>query len=542
MLMGTQPHDDSSQVLKRADYKALAGLLITGWVVRVLVTLPMQHPGYMDAAYSYDIALNLAHGNGLNEPFLWNYLDNPSGLPHPSHLYWMPLPTMLAWLGLTLFGLSYRAAQVPFIFLSALLPLVSYYVTRLVSPYRLYAVVAGLLTIFSGFFVPYWTHTDNFTSFALAGSVCLIATWHAGKAFERDAIGRGGRWCILAGSMAALAQLSRADGILLLVVCVAWTIARVRCNLRWALGASAWMVGSFIIVMLPWMVRNMLVVGTPWPAYGAQSIWLTRYDDLFHYGRPPSPEHYLAWGWDNILRSKLEALWLNMQTVVAVWGMVFLAPLAVWGAWRLRRHPLLQLAGSYVLALFAIMTFVFTFPGPRGGLFHSGGAVLPFLYAAALVGLDDVIRQVAMLRPTWQLDVARRVFAGGMVMLAVLVSGFVLYRGVVVTSRWRQIDAGYLQVADWLRTHSESNVLVMIGDPPSWWYASGIPAIVVPNESLETVVAVARRYGARYVVLDANRPAPLAAFYERKQTHPDLQLMETFNDGTDRPVHIWRIR
>jgi hypothetical protein len=158
------------------------------------------------------------------------------------------------------------------------------------------------------------------------------------------------------------------------------------------------------------------------------------------------------------------------------------------------------------------------------------------------MGLEDVIRRIAMLRSTWQPDVARRVFAGGLVMLAVLVSGFVLYRGVVVASRWRQIDAGFLQVANWLRTNGESDVVVMIGDPPSWWYASGIPAIVVPNEPPEIVVAVARRYGARYLVLDTNRPAPLAAFYEGKQTHPDLQLVETFNDGTGQPVHIWRVQ
>jgi len=541
--MGTQLHDDSRRVLKWADYRALGWLFLASWVVQGLVTLLIQHPGYMDAAYSYDIALNLARGNGLNEPFLWNYLDNPPGLPHPSHLYWMPLPTLLAWLGIILFGQSYRGAQVPFIFLSALLPLISYYVPRLISPYRLYAVIAGLLAIFSGFFVPYWAHTDNFAPFSLTGSLCLIATWRTWEAIGRDALdGRGHkRWSILAGAMAALAQLSRADGILLLGVSVAWLALRLRRIPRRVFIVSVWMLGSFLIVMLPWMVRNMLVMGTPWPAYGAQSIWLTRYDDLFHYGRPPSLEHYLAWGWDNILRSKLEALWLNVQTVVAVWGMVFLAPLAGWGAWQLRRHPLFRLAGSYALALFVIMTFVFTFPGPRGGLFHSGSAVLPFLYAAALVGLDDVIRRMVALRSTWQLDVARRVFAIGMVALAVLVSSLVLYRGLVVSTRWRELDRRYLQMSNWLNARHEPDLLVMIGDPPGWWYISGIPAIVVPNEPLETVVAVARRYGARYLALDANRPAPLAAFYDGVQTHPDLQLMHTFNDETGQSVHIWRI-
>ncbi len=530
-------------MLDRADHQALAWLFVLSLVVRALVTLPMQHPGYMDAAYNYDIALNLARGNGFNEPFLWNYLDDPSGLPHPSHLYWMPLPTLLAWLGITLLGHSYRAAQVPFICLSALLPLISYYVARRVLSHRSYAVTAALLTVFSGFFVPYWTHTDNFTPFALAGSLCLIAGWRAPQAaIGRDAAKHYWRWCVLAGSMAALAQLSRADGVLLLAVVIVWGVLCLRHTPRRALVTSSLIAGSFVGVMLPWLIRNTSVVGTPWPAYGTQTIWLTQYDDLFHYGRMLSLENYLAWGWSNILQSKLEALWWNVQTVVAAWGMIFLVPLALLGAWHLRRHLLLQLAGSYAFILFLVMTFIFTFPGPRGGLFHSGSAVLIFLYVAALAGLDSAIRWVATHRSTWQPEVARSVFAWGMVVLALLVSSFVVYRGIAISTRWRQPDIRYIQLANWLAVHGESDSLVMLGDPPSWWYVSDIPAIVVPNEPPDVVLAVAQRYGARYLVLDVNRPAPLAALYDRTQTHPRLQLVHTLSDETGQPVHIWRIR
>jgi hypothetical protein len=405
-------------------------------------------------------------------------------------------------------------------------------------------VVTALLTMFSGFFVLYWTHTDNFTPFALTGSLCLIATWQMWEVVGGDALDRRRHehWSILVGAMAALAQLSRADGILLLGVSVAWLALRLHRIPRRVLIVSVGMLGSFLIVMLPWMVRNVLAVGTPWPAYGAQTIWLTQYDDLFRYGHALSLENYLAWGLGNILRSKLEALWLNVQTVVAVWGMVFLTPLAAWGAWQRRRHPLFQLASIYASALFLIMTFVFTFPGPRGGLFHSGAAVLPFLYAAALAGLDDIVHRVAARRSTWQPDEAQRVFAIGTVVLALLVSSFVFYRGVVVSTRWQQPDECYLQVADWLKARGESDTLVMVGDPASWWYVSGIPAIVVPNESPGTVVAVAQRYGARYLILDVNRPAPLAALYEGTQTHPHLKLVHTFSDETGQPVHIWRIQ
>ena len=107
------------------DFVLLLGLSLA---IRLVLVLPQSQPSYMDAAYSYDIALNLARGEGWVEPFLWNYLNNPTGIPHPSHLYWMPMPTIVAWVGLAILGQSYRAAQAPFALLSALLPLVSYWV------------------------------------------------------------------------------------------------------------------------------------------------------------------------------------------------------------------------------------------------------------------------------------------------------------------------------------------------------------------------------------------------------------------------------
>jgi 4-amino-4-deoxy-L-arabinose transferase-like glycosyltransferase len=168
------------------DCRILAGIFAMALLIRLLAIFPVQQPGYMDAAYSYDIALNLARGQGFVEPFLWNYLDNPAGLPHPSHLYWMPLPTVLAWIGMTLFGQTYRAAQVPFAFLSALLPLVSYWVAVQTTGRRRHGWLAGLLTLFSGFYVLYWNHTDNFTPFALAGSLSLVAAWQAGRAREEQ--------------------------------------------------------------------------------------------------------------------------------------------------------------------------------------------------------------------------------------------------------------------------------------------------------------------------------------------------------------------
>ncbi|GAB4536638.1 MAG: hypothetical protein Kow0063_22400 [Anaerolineae bacterium] len=525
----------------RRDYVLLFVLAL---LIRLLVALSISHPGYMDAAYSYDIALNLARGQGFVEPFLWNYLDDPAGLSHPSHLYWMPLPTILAWIGIALLGESYRSAQIPFAILAALLPLVSYGVALQVTGRRRHGWLAGLLTLFSGFYMPYWSHTDNFAPFALAGSLSLVAAWQAGQAREKKL--KAGVWALAAGALAGLAHLSRADGPLLLVAILMasgkWQMANLKSqisnlksqitNLKSQItNRKSWhlmfVVLGYMLAMLPWFIRNWLVIGAPLPAAGAQTIWLTTYDDLFSYGRELSLQTYLAWGWANILRSKLDALWLNLQTLLAVLGMVFLAPLAPVGWWRLRWHPLLRLAAWYGLLLFLAMTFVFTFPGPRGGLFHSGGALLPFIFTAAAAGLDAWVEWAATRRRGWDLRLARQVFGAGVVGMALLVSAFVYYQKLVVDPAWRQGALSYTHLAEWLESEGQAEAVVMVGDPPGYWYYSGGPSIVVPNEPLETVLAVADRYGARYLVLDRNRPRPLAALYEGEETHPRLSLVET---------------
>jgi hypothetical protein len=509
-------------------------LFAVSLVVRLMTIIPVSGPGYMDAAYSYDIALNLVRGQGLVEPFLWNYLDDPTGLPHPSHLYWMPLPTLLAWVGLMVLGESYRSAQIPFVVTAALLPVVSYWVGVQATGHRRHGWIAGLLTVFSGFYVPFWSHTDNFAPFALVGSLSLIAAWQAGRTREKGHCAVG--WELVAGALVGLAHLSRADGLLLLIAIgisnIKWKISNGKSppairHLAFDILNFLFVILGYVLVMVPWFVRNWMVSGAPLPAAGAQTIWLTTYDDLFSYGRELSLRTYLAWGWNNILRSKLDALWLNLQTVMAVLCMIFLVPLVPIGWWRTRWHPLFQLGAWYALLLFLVMTFVFTFPGPRGGFFHSGGALLPFIFAAASVGLGVLIEWVAARRQRWDTRLAKQVFGIGMVVIALLASGFLYYQKVLAGPSWRESATNYTRLVEWLEAEGQGEAMVMVGDPPGYWYHGGGPSIVVPNEPVETVLAVADRYGARYLVLDHNRPGPLASLYEGTETHLRLQLIQT---------------
>jgi hypothetical protein len=53
-------------------------------------------PGYMDAEYYFAGGLELTRGNGFQEQVIWNYLNDPEGIPQPSHAYWMPLVSILS--------------------------------------------------------------------------------------------------------------------------------------------------------------------------------------------------------------------------------------------------------------------------------------------------------------------------------------------------------------------------------------------------------------------------------------------------------------
>ena len=520
----------------------LALLVSLALAVRALTAWPMQRPGYMDAAYYVDSALSLHEGSGFSLPVIWNYLEDPAGIPHPSHLYWMPLSSILAYLSFSLFGPTYHAAQAPFVLLSALLPALSYLVAYDVAHKRRHALSAGLFTIFSGFYMAYWVTPDAFAPFAVAGALCL---WSLGRGLERGQA----LWFAVAGACAGLAHLARADGLLLVGVALLFGFAGIarRClqqrrdvHTRW--GSFLLFVGVYVLVMGPWFVRNLTVVGSPLSTASVQTLWLTDYDDLFSYGKPLTMGAYVAWGWGNILLSKARALWLNAQTLFAAGWMILLAPIGLIGAWRLRRRLAYQPALLYGVLLYAVMSLLFTFPGWRGGMLHSTVALLPTLYGAAMEGLDACIAWGAARRRHWRVDQAQRVLGGGLVGLAVLLSAWLYLQGV---DRFRG-EHRYQEVAAWMRGNlplaradADADVPVMVNDAASFYYHSRLPALSIPNADLDTVLAVMDRFAVEYLLLDGNY-VPLRALYQAPQSDGRLALLASFGDGQD-TVYFYRL-
>ena len=526
--------------MKRRD---LLLLFLAALAFNALLAWPIDQPGTMDSHYYYGGGRHLVQYRAFVEPIIWNYLDAPAGLPAPSHLYWMPLPSLLVALAWTLKP-TFAAAQVPFVLLASLLPLLAYLTTTHLGGNRRQAWLAGLLVVFSGFFVPFWSLPETFAPFALLGAGALFAL---GRWLE----GRRPLWALLAGLAVGLAHLTRADGVLLLgvgVLAAGLGLWRERSAWRaWLVGLALLLLG-YLVTMGPWLWHTWQVTGSPLSTAGAQTIWLRHYDELYSYGTPLTPERYLAWGWGNILRSKLAAVWSNLQTFIAVDNLIFLAPLTLIGLWQARRKSFLWPAVLYLAALYTVMTFVFTFPGVRGGIFHSSAALLPSLFSAGALGLDVAVDRMARRRPRWDQRTAKNVFSVGAVLLALMLS-MVIYSQQVIGDgswsdpAWNHRDEAMIAVGNWLSEEGPDSKppVVMAGNPPAFNAWTGLPAVVLPNEGLERTLEAARRYRVSYIVLDANRPAPLAALYEGSEQSPELARVWDEASGAPAGLVVYRV-
>ncbi len=611
-------------VTRRRDLIAIFFLAL---VVNGLTAYFISSPGYMDAYYYFGGALQLARGRGFTEPYLWNYLQpipiaalpdrgRPSGreaspgevgepeaeagiptsvLEFPSHLYWMPLTSIVAAPFVALAGANlptstlFRAAQIPFILLASLLPLLTYLIAISTTGLRRHALAAALLTVFSGFYVLFWANTDSFALYGLTagGALYLIA-------LARQRAARSARWFFSAGLCIGLAHLTRADG--LFVLFVAWGIILSAAPARGVRPTQLLLTNDFLpltlgylIVVLPWLVRNLLTVGALLAPGGSRVLWLTEYNDLFNYPADNlTLARYLSAGWGNLLAGKWWALKTNLGRLIGEQGLVVASPLIGVGLWRLRREPLYRPALLYFLVLFGLMTFVFTFPGPRGGLFHSGAALLPFFFPAALVGLDASIEAGARLQargvhalrlaarfatglqvakhpsgismgfsrlfPPWQPEKSKPVFTVLLVLFAAalttalivtrLIGVDCMARTLRVSETLRVCNRGqvYAEIGGWLAAMGDRQSLVVVNDPPGFYYFTGHSSLIVPNGGPEVLLRVMNDFGARWAVLDANYPAGLETLYRSPASEPRLALRAAFADDNDRPVYLFELK
>jgi hypothetical protein len=498
---------------------ALMGLLVVGLVAALQST-----PGYMDADYYYATGMQLVEGHGFTEPFLWNYLDDPNGLPHPSHAYWMPLASLMVAVGALIFGPgSWLASRVGFLLVASLLPPLTAAVAWSFTSRRDLSLTSGLLAIFPAFYLVFLPTTDTFGLYMLFGGLFFLVLGRKTSRLNPFLLG------LLAGAM----HLTRADGLLWLLIAIFSVVYIYPVNSQHrvlAIIQSLFLtLLGYLLVMTPWFIRNHSVFGALLAPGGSRMLWLTTYDQLFAY--PASQITSAAWwqsGLEAMLRIRTWALGVNLANALSVQWEVFLVPLVGLGLWYLRKDRRIHVVVvAWSLTLIA-MTVAFPFAGARGGYFHSGAAVQTIWWVLAPIGLERIIA-FGNRKRGWVINQAGRLFRFSMIIMTVALTIILIYGRVIKGSSgrgWSQEETAYRQMSNLLIVNGmSSGDVVMVANPPGFFLASGNPAIALPDGDLQTLNTVAERYKAKFAILeDGSTPAGLVDVYN----HPVNQANLTY--------------
>jgi hypothetical protein len=501
--------------------KAKIFIFLLGLLFSVAVASFQSTPGYMDADYYFATGLQLAEGKSFTEPFLWNYLDDPVGIPHPSHAFWMPLTSLVAAFALRIApGFEFASAQWIFILLSAFIPYLTALLAYEISKKKNLALMAAFFASFSGFYIPFLTTTDSFALYMIFGALFFIAFRIKSVSYRAVA------W----GVLVALMHLSRADGLMWLGVAVVGLLLGKE-SAKSKVFSLAILFSVYLSVMLPWFARNFSVFGAITVPGSSKMLWLTDYDQVFSYhSNQLTMQSWLNSGWPAILDARWWAFKQNLNTLWGIQGQIILLPFMLIGSIVLARDARLWLGLMGWLATFVVMTAVFPFAGARGSFFHSGAALQPFLWVLASVGFERAIQWFSKLR---RLDY-QSIYCFAQISLLVtmvFITGFSFWsRQIVVDPLSRVLKYEEIERVILLNGGQKLNDAVILANPPGYFISSKRSALALPDGNLQTVLQIAERYQAKYLVIEQGSVSKGLAYLLEQSVIPDgLLLLQEFD-------------
>jgi len=492
-------------------------LFFLGLAVVGGTALLQNSPGYLDSDYYFVGGLQLAEGKGFAEPFLWNYLDDPTGLPHPSHTYWLPLSSILAAASIFITGQhTFEGARLIFIILSACIPPLTAHLALDITENRVLALTSGLLAVFPVYYLPFLPVTDNYAPFILLGGLIFLL------------MKKEGWWVFFAmGILAGLMNLARSDGLLWLALVGLLSLWRVfeterpfKSKIQTFIFSGTLVVAGYLLIMGPWYARNVTVFDSPMAPGGSRILWLTNYNDIFAF--PADKVNMDAWleaGWGTALKVRLWALRMNILNAFAAQGSLLLFPFILIGFWQMRKDIRAKFAATGWLILFVAMTLVFPLAGARGGFFHAGAAFQTYWWSLAPLGLTHFVR-VLKERKIFTARHAGTVFQGMLVFICAMLSGIIIQLRILQPG-WQPELQMYEKVEQVLVMHGATlDEIAVVRNPALYYIVSGRSTIVMPPGGPDTILAVADKYGASFFVLE---PEGVLEEYKQLYEHPDIR-------------------
>jgi hypothetical protein len=523
--------------MKKFDYAIL-------FIIQFCITLWLAHyqtiPGNIDADYYFMGGVRLAQGHGFTENYIWNYFSDPVSLPQPSHAYWMPLASILTALGMWLTGnQSFAAGRLAFILFVVLIPPLTASLSYRMTHRRDLAILSGLLALCSGFYLPYLPVTENYSVFMVLGALYFLN------------LDRNNKYSyLLLGILSGLTSLARSDGILwlfLTFLLIVMDFIRNRNPLhldsvqrrlskpkRDSASINFFLtLSGFLIIMLPWYLRNLKVFGAPMSIAARRALWLTEYYQTFIYPADGLTfANWLASGWSSILAARLSALERVFSNIITVQGAIVLLPFILIGIWKLRDQLRVRLGLLAWGLLILSFTIIFPFASMRGSYIHAVCTIQPLLWVTASVGFDALIQSLQK-RRMFQWKGLGFIFQSALV----LVMAFVSYSSVnalVLSNGWQRGELIYPTVEAFL---TQQNIApdepVMVINPPGYTMMTGRAAVMFPSGGEQSVLGVAKQFGARYIVLKADTANPNAHFnvlYDNPNLYSSTRLIGEVDD------------
>jgi hypothetical protein len=138
----------------------------------------------------------------------------------------------------------------------------------------------------------------------------------------------------------------------------------------------------------------------------------------------------------------------------------------------------------------------------------------------------------------WEAPQAQMVFGSALVVLVMLLGGFAWS----AQARNRDLNPNFDELASYL----PADAIIMVNDPPAWYYHTGLLSVSLPDAPLERIPEIARRYCVTHLVIDQNVTDSFVALIEADENYIPPSFLEQIvhldrnTEGTGDDVRIYR--
>src|SRR5262245_9788949 len=105
---------------RREAWLSAAAVFVVALAIRAVTASWIVFPKPEDTAYYVAVARNLVDGRGLVSDAIWSFQTPPLEFPRPAFEVWLPLPTILAAIPMTILGATFASAQLASVVVGAL--------------------------------------------------------------------------------------------------------------------------------------------------------------------------------------------------------------------------------------------------------------------------------------------------------------------------------------------------------------------------------------------------------------------------------------